>query len=217
MSIDHQDIEILVLYYSRYGAVEKLARLAARGVEAAGARARLRTVASLNAHVDVGRAVKTANADAGTDSGAGASAPLATLDDLRECAGLLLGTPTRFGAMAAAMQAFFESTTPLWLSGALVGKPAGAFTSTSTQHGGNESTLLDILRPLLHHGMLIVGLPYTENALSETSSGGTPYGASHVAGSTGNAPISAEERTLAMALGKRVAQTALALRASPLQ
>ena len=194
MSTSGQDIEILVLYYSRHGAVEKLARLAARGVEAAGACARVRTVASLNG-------------DTGT-----ASAPLATLDDLRECAGLLLGTPTRFGAMAAAMQAFFESTTPLWLSGALVGKPAGAFTSTSTQHGGNESTLLDILRPLLHHGMLLVGLPYTENALSETSSGGTPYGASHVAGSSGNAPISAEERTLTMALGKRVAQTALALR-----
>ena len=200
MSIDHQDIEILVLYYSRYGAVEKLARLAARGVEATGARARVRTVASLNAGT-------------GSDSGT-SSAPIATLDDLRECAGLVLGTPTRFGAMAAAMQAFFESTTPLWLSGALVGKPAGAFTSTSTQHGGNEATLLDILRPLLHHGMLIVGLPYTENALSETSSGGTPYGASHVAGSTGNAPISAEERTLAMALGKRVAQTSLALRGS---
>ena len=194
MPTPEQDVEILVLYYSRHGAVEKLARLAARGVEAAGARARVRTVASLNG-------------DTGT-----ASAPLATLDDLRECAGLLLGTPTRFGAMAAAMQAFFESTTPLWLSGALVGKPAGAFTSTSTQHGGNESTLLDILRPLLHHGMLLVGLPYTENALSETSSGGTPYGASHVAGSSGNAPISAEERTLTMALGKRVAQTALALR-----
>ncbi len=200
MPTDAQDIEILVLYYSRHGAVEKLARLAARGVEAAGARARLRTVAALN-----------------TDASGSASAPLATLEDLRECAGLLLGTPTRFGAMAAAMQAFFESTTPLWLSGALVGKPAGAFTSTSTQHGGNESTLLDILRPLLHHGMLIVGLPYTENALSETSSGGTPYGASHVSGSAGNAPISAEERTLAMALGKRVAQTALALHASPLQ
>ena len=198
MTTDSQDIEILVLYYSRHGAVEKLARLAARGVEATGARARVRTVAALHGDTN-------------------ASAPLATLDDLRECAGLLLGTPTRFGAMAAAMQAFFESTTPLWLSGALVGKPAGAFTSTSTQHGGNESTLLDILRPLLHHGMLLVGLPYTENALSETSSGGTPYGASHVAGSSGNAPITPEERTLAMALGKRVAQTALALRGGPLK
>ncbi len=202
MPANHLDLEILVLYYSRHGAVEKLARLAARGVEAAGARARVRTVASLNP---------------GSDSGTDASAPIATLDDLRECAGLLLGTPTRFGAMAAAMQAFFESTTPLWLSGALVDKPAGAFTSSSTQHGGNEATLLDILRPLLHHGMLIVGLPYTESALSETNSGGTPYGASHVAGSTGNAPISAEERTLAMALGKRVAQTALALRGSQLK
>ena len=196
----HADIEILVLYYSRHGAVEKLARLAARGVEAAGVRARIRTVASLH----------------GNSSESGASAPIATLDDLRECAGLLLGTPTRFGAMAAAMQAFFESTTPLWLSGALVGKPAGAFTSTSTQHGGNEATLLDILRPLLHHGMLLVGLPYTENALSETTSGGTPYGASHVAGNADSAPITLEERTLAMALGKRVAKTALALRGSDL-
>jgi len=204
MHNDNENIEILVLYYSRHGAVEKLARLAARGVEATGARARLRTVASLST-------------SAGVDSGTGASAPIATLDDLRECAGLLLGSPTRFGAMAAAMQAFFESTTPLWLSGALVGKPAGAFTSTSTQHGGNEATLLDILRPLLHHGMLIVGLPYTENALSETSTGGTPYGASHVSGSNGNAPISAEERTLALALGKRVAQTALALRGGQLK
>ncbi len=203
MPQDRQDIEILVVYYSRHGAVEKLARLAARGVEATGARARLRTVESLST-------------GSGTGSGIGAkigeSAPIATLDDLRECAGLLLGTPTRFGAMSAAMQAFFESTTPLWLSGALVGKPAGAFTSTSTQHGGNETTLLDILRPLLHHGMLIVGLPYTENALSETSTGGTPYGASHISGSNGSAPISSEERTLAMALGKRVAETALALR-----
>ena len=197
MAIEQQNLEILVLYYSRHGAVEKLARLAARGVEATGARARVRTVEPLNG--DIGGAV-------------GSSAPIATLEDLRECAGLVLGTPTRFGAMAAAMQAFFESTTPLWLSGALVGKPAGAFTSTSTQHGGNESTLLDILRPLMHHGMLLVGLPYTENALSETSSGGTPYGASHVAGSAGNAPITPEERTLAMALGKRVAETALALR-----
>ena len=197
MAIEQQNLEILVLYYSCHGAVEKLARLAARGVEATGARARVRTVEPLNG--DIGGAV-------------GSSAPIATLEDLRECAGLVLGTPTRFGAMAAAMQAFFESTTPLWLSGALVGKPAGAFTSTSTQHGGNESTLLDILRPLMHHGMLLVGLPYTENALSETSSGGTPYGASHVAGSAGNAPITPEERTLAMALGKRVAETALALR-----
>ncbi len=206
MPQERPDVEILVLYYSRHGAVEKLARLAARGVEATGARARLRTVASLNTGV-------------GSDTGAkiGESAPIATLDDLRECAGLLLGSPTRFGAMAAAMQAFFESTTPLWLSGALVGKPAGAFTSTSTQHGGNEATLLDILRPLLHHGMLIVGLPYTENALSETSTGGTPYGASHVSGSASNAPISSEERSLATALGKRVAQTASALRGSQLK
>lgn len=187
-----ESAEILVLYYSRHGATEKLARLAARGVESAGAIARVRSVAALD--------------------GTSAAAPVATLADLSECHGLLLGSPTRFGAMAAAMQAFFESTTPLWLSGALVGKPAGAFTSTSTMHGGNESTLLDILRPLLHHGMLLVGLPYTEPALSSTQRGGTPYGASHVSGADGQAALNPEERSLAMALGKRVASIAMQLR-----
>jgi NAD(P)H dehydrogenase (quinone) len=187
------DVEILVLYYSRHGAVEKLARLVARGIEAAGARARVRTVA------EFGSVISTS------------SAPLVSLDDLQECSGLVVGSPTRFGAMAANMQAFFEATTPLWLSGALVGKPAGAFTSTATQHGGNETTCLDILRPLLHHGMLLVGLPYTLAALSETSEGGTPYGASHVSGNAGNASVSNDERSLAMALGQRVAQTAIEL------
>jgi NAD(P)H dehydrogenase (quinone) len=185
-------IEILVLYHSRHGAVEKLARLAARGVESTGARARLRCVAAL-------------------DASNSSAAPLASMEDLRECHGLLVGSPTRFGNMSAAMQAFFEATTPLWLSGALSGKPAAAFTATATQHGGNESTLLDILRPLLHHGMLLVGLPYTESALSATTSGGTPYGASHVSGASGGAPISAEARSLAMALGARVAHTAMVL------
>lgn len=188
-----KSVEILILYYSRHGATEKLARLAARGVESAGAIARLRSVAALS-----GESICTA--------------PPATLADLQDCDGLLLGSPTRFGAMAAAMQAFFESTTPLWLSGALVGKPAGAFTSTGTVHGGNESTLLDILRPLLHHGMLLVGLPYTEAALSSTLSGGTPYGASHVAGTAGEKLLSGEERALALALGKRVASIAMQLR-----
>ena len=187
-----ESAEILVLYYSRHGATEKLARLAARGVESAGASARLRCVAPLTGD----------NACA---------APIATLSDLSECRGLLIGSPTRFGAMAAAMQAFFESTTPLWLSGALVGKPAGAFTSTGTLHGGNESTLLDILRPLLHHGMLLVGLPYTEAALSSTQRGGTPYGASHISGADGGLALSSEERSLAMALGKRVASIAMQL------
>lgn len=187
-----ESAEILVLYYSRHGATEKLARLAARGVESAGAIARVRSVVAL-------------------DGTAGSAAPLATLADLRECHGLLLGSPTRFGAMAAAMQAFFEGTTPLWLSGALVGKPAGAFTSTGTLHGGNESTLLDILRPLLHHGMLLVGLPYTESALSSTQRGGTPYGASHVSGDDCQAALSPEERSLALALGKRVAEIAMQL------
>lgn len=186
-----ESAEILVLYYTRHGATEKLARLAARGVEAAGAIARVRSVATI----------------AGEQH---AAAPLVRLEDLQECQGLLLGSPTRFGAMAAAMQAFFESTTPLWLSGALVGKPAGAFTSTGTMHGGNESTLLDILRPLLHHGMLLVGLPYTESALSSTQRGGTPYGASHVSDGA-EAGLSADERSLALALGSRVARIAIQL------
>jgi NAD(P)H dehydrogenase (quinone) len=185
-------VEILVLYFSRHGATEKLARLAARGVEAAGATARIRSCAPLQGE-------------------SSSTAPVVTLKDLLECQGLLLGSPTRFGSMAAALQAFFESTTPLWLSGALVNKPAGAFTSTSTQHGGNESTLLDLLRPLLHHGMLIVGLPYTEAALSQTQGGGTPYGASHVSGVDGKNNISGDEKTLAMALGRRVAEFAIKL------
>jgi NAD(P)H dehydrogenase (quinone) len=184
--------EILVLYFSRYGATEKLARLAARGVERAGANARLRSCAPL-----VGEHT--------------CQSPIVSLQDLQECQGLVLGSPTRFGSMAAAVQAFFESTTPLWLSGSLVNKPAGAFTSTSTVHGGNEATLLDLLRPLLHHGMLIVGLPYTEAALSTTAAGGTPYGASHVSGVEGNRAVSADEKTLAMALGQRVAELAIRL------
>jgi NAD(P)H dehydrogenase (quinone) len=184
--------EILVLYFSRHGATEKLARLAARGVEKAGALARVRSVAAI-----AGEAT--------------CAAPIVSLQDLQECQGLMVGSPTRFGSMAAALQAFFESTTPLWLSGALVNKPAAAFTSTSTVHGGNEATLLDILRPLLHHGMLVVGLPYTEPALSSTQAGGTPYGASHVSGADGGRMISDDEKTLAMALGRRVAEIALRL------
>jgi NAD(P)H dehydrogenase (quinone) len=181
--------EILVLYFSRHGATEKLARLAARGVEEAGARARLRTVAPITGESNT-------------------QAALVALDDLSSCSGLILASPTRFGTMAAPLKAFFETTTPLWLSGALAGKPAAAITSTSSMHGGQESTLLSMLLPLLHHGMLIVGLPYTEAALSETQSGGTPYGASHVAGSSNQNPISAEEKTLARALGRRLAHTA---------
>jgi NAD(P)H dehydrogenase (quinone) len=192
MMASTQSVEVLVLYFSRHGATEKLARLAARGVEKAGVRARLRSCAPISGDNPC-------------------SAPVVSLQDLKECQGLIVGSPTRFGSMAAAMQAFFESTTPLWLSGALVDKPAAAFTSTSTMHGGNEATLLDLLRPLMHHGMVIVGLPYTEAALSNTEAGGSPYGASHVAGADAQRAVSADEKTLAMLLGERVGNLALRL------
>jgi len=184
--------EILVLYYSRHGATEQMARLAARGVSEAGGSPMLRTVLEL---------------DGSTNS----QAVIVSLDDLSNCAGLILASPTRFGSMAAPLKAFFERSTALWLNGALVGKPAAAITSTGSMHGGQESTLLGMLLPLLHHGMLLVGIPYSEPALSRTSTGGTPYGASHVAGSDGQNPISPDERELARALGKRVALIAAKL------
>jgi NAD(P)H dehydrogenase (quinone) len=196
-------IEILVLYYSRHGSVAAMAREIARGVEAAGAVARLRTVPAVSTVIEaVGPVVP--------DDG-----PIyANHDDLRECAGLILGSPTRFGNMAAPLKYFLDSTSSLWLSGSLVGKPAAVFTSTSTQHGGQEATLLTMLVPLLHHGMFVAGLPYSEPALSSTQQGGTPYGASHVAG-TGSQPrpLSAEERELCQALGRRVALAAQKLAA----
>ena len=195
--------EILILYYSRKGSTAALARHVARGVESvAGAQARLRTVPPVAPVTQVAAAPVP-------DSGA----PYCELDDLKHCAGLVLGSPTRFGNMAAPLKAFIDSTSGLWLSGALSGKPAGVFTSTSTQHGGQESTLLSMMLPLLHHGMLIVGIPYTEAALSTTTAGGTPYGASHVAGSDAPRAPQAEERALAEALGRRVALAALKLRA----
>lgn len=196
-------IEILVLYYSRHGSVAAMAREIARGVEAAGAVARLRTVPAVSTVIE---AVEPVVPDDG---------PIyASHDDLRECAGLILGSPTRFGNMAAPLKYFLDSTSSLWLSGALVGKPAAVFTSTSTQHGGQEATLLTMLVPLLHHGMFVAGLPYSEPALSSTQQGGTPYGASHVAG-TGSQPrpLSAEERELCQALGRRVALAAQKLAA----
>ncbi|MBX3704101.1 MAG: NAD(P)H:quinone oxidoreductase [Steroidobacteraceae bacterium] len=188
-------LDILVLYYSRHGATAELARQVARGVDGvAGARARLRTVPALA-------------------GGAGdvpqEGAPYATHDDLRECAGLVLGSPVRFGNMAAPLMAFFDSTSALWLTGVLAGKPAGAFTSGSTLHGGQETTPLGMLLPLLHHGMLIVGLPFTEPALSGTAGGGTPYGASRVVRDGGSRVLADAERQLAQALGKRVASVAL--------
>ena len=197
-------IEILVLYYSRHGGVAAMAQLIARGVEEVpGVQARLRTVPPVSA---VCEAVE--------DSIPATGPPYASTDDLRECAGLLLGSPTRFGNMAAPLKYFLDNTGGLWLSGALAGKPAAVFTSTSTLHGGQESTLLSMMLPLLHHGMLIMGLPYSETDLSTTTSGGTPYGASHMAGSDSKLPLSEEEKRLCRALGKRVAEAARRLAAS---
>jgi NAD(P)H dehydrogenase (quinone) len=193
--------DILVLYYSRNGSTAAMARQIARGIEAGGARARLRTVPAVSA---------VSEAVAPEIPGDG---PLYVCEtDLRECAGLVLGSPTRFGNMAAPMKYFLDSTSGLWLSGAMAGKPAAVFTSTATQHGGPESTLLTMMLPLLHHGMLLLGLPYTEPALSSTQAGGTPYGASHVAGN-GAAPraLAKDEIELCQALGRRVATVALKL------
>jgi NAD(P)H dehydrogenase (quinone) len=196
-------IEILVLYYSRYGATAEMARRVARGIESVGGcAARLRTVPPVSP-------VCEATAPEIPESGP----PYATLDDLKECAGLALGSPTRFGNMAAPLKYFLDSTGALWLSGALAGKPAAVFTSTSSMHGGQETTLLSMMLPLLHHGMLIVGLPYTETALIKTRSGGTPYGPSHLAGSDSKLPLSEDEKTLCEALGRRLAETALKLQA----
>ena len=194
--------EILILFYSRNGATAQLARRIARGVESVpGAVARLRTVPPVSAECE--KVAPSVPAD---------GPPYVQQKDLQECAGLVLGSPTRFGNMAAPLKYFLDSTSAQWLSGTLAGKPAAVFTSTSTLHGGQESTLLSMMLPLLHHGMLIVGVPYTEPALSSTTGGGTPYGASHVAG-TGREPrpLTSDEETLALALGKRVAEIALKL------
>lgn len=195
--------EILILFYSQYGATRQMAQLIARGVEqVGGARARLRTVPKISA------VCETTEPDI-PESGA----PYVELRDLEECIGLALGSPTRFGNMASAMKYFWDGTGQLWMKHALVGKPAALFTSTGTMHGGQESTLLSMMLPLLHHGMIIVGLPYSESELSSTQSGGTPYGASHVAGLTNDLPISEAEKKLCMALGRRLAETALKLSA----
>lgn len=194
--------EILVLFYSRHGATAKMARQIARGVESVpGVSARLRTVPAVSADCE-----KTAS-EVPSDGPA-----YAQLRDLKECDGLILGSPTRFGNMAAPLKYFLDTTSALWLSGDLIGKPAAVFTSTSTMHGGQESTLLSMMLPLLHHGMLIVGQPYNEPALNNTTTGGTPYGASHVAG-TGRTPnpLSKDEETLCLVLGRRVAELALRL------
>lgn len=193
--------EILVLYYSRHGAVRGMAQLVARGVEEVpGVTARLRTVPQV-------AAVTQTQAPPVPDAGA----PYAELSDLEECAGLAVGSPTRFGNMAAPLKAFWDSTSALWLKGALAGKPASVFTSTSTLHGGQETTLISMMLPLLHHGMLIVGLPYTEAELSTTRSGGTPYGPSHTAGTASDQAITQDEKKLCIAQGRRLAHVALKL------
>jgi len=196
--------EILVLYYSRSGHTAQLARLIARGVEEVpGMRARLRQVPPVAPVTEVAQPPEPED-----------GAPYASRQDLHDCAGLALGSPTRFGNMAAPLKYFLDSTGAEWASGALVGKPAAVFTATSTMHGGQESTLLSMALPLLHHGMLLLGLPFTESALNATQSGGTPYGASHVSGAQGERGISEHERELARALGRRLAETARKLAAS---
>jgi NAD(P)H dehydrogenase (quinone) len=192
--------EILVLYYSRYGATAELARQIAHGIEQVeGMQARLRTVPPVSATPE---AVDPPVPDSG--------APYARLEDLQECAGLALGSPTRFGNMSAALKYFIDSSIPLWLQGGLVGKPAAVFTSTGSIHGGQETTLISMMLPLLHHGMLMVGLPYSETALQTSRSGGTPYGPSHVAGPDSDLPVTEEEKQLCHALGKRLATIARA-------
>ena len=192
---------VLVLYYSHGGATAELARQVARGIEEAGGfEARVRTVPRVST---VAEAVE--------DEIPGSGPPYATLEDLRDCAALALGSPTRFGNMAASLKYFLDGTSALWMSGALIGKPAGVFTSTASLHGGQETTLLSMMLPLLHHGMLVVGLPYAETDLLTTASGGTPYGPSHVAGTDGKRPVDETEKRLCRALGRRLAQTAFRL------
>ena len=193
--------DILVLYYSRHGTTAEMAKLIARGIEEVdGMQARLRTVPEVSAVCE-----------ASEDSIPAEGAPYVELEDLKECAGLALGSPTRFGNMAAALKYFIDNTSPLWLSGSLIGKPAAVFTSTSSLHGGQESTLLSMMLPLMHHGMLITGLPYSETDLLHTTGGGTPYGARHYGGADNTLPISEAEHRLCIALGKRLATTAKAL------
>lgn len=193
--------EILVLYYSRHGATAALARQICRGVEAVdGMEARLRTVPPVS---NVCEAVENDIPESGP--------PYATNDDLQECAGLILGSPTRFGNMAAPLKYFLDGTSGLWIQGGLAGKPAGVFTSTASIHGGQETTLVSMMLPLFHHGMYLVGLPYTEQALHETRRGGTPYGASHVSLGDQNSKLIEEEKRLCLALGSRVAGLAVKL------
>jgi NAD(P)H dehydrogenase (quinone) len=190
--------EILILYYSQTGAVKQMAQFVARGIEkVTGMGARLRTVPKVST-------VAEATEPEVPDSGA----PYVEYGDLEQCAGLALGSPTRFGNMAAPLKYFIDGTGGLWLRGAMTGKPAAVFTSTASLHGGQESTLLSMMLPLLHHGMLIVGVPYSEPELMSTRSGGTPYGASHLAGANADQPVTEDERRLCIALGTRLAGVA---------
>lgn len=193
--------DILVLYHSRYGATRDLARLIAEGIESVpGVNARLRTVPAISAVCEATEAAVPSD-----------GAPYVEYADLQECIGLALGSPTVFGNMAAPMKYFWDGSSSEWMNGTLIGKPACVFTSTGSLHGGQESTLLTMMIPLLHHGMMIVGLPYSEPDLMTTSTGGSPYGPTHLARTKSNAPISAEEQRLAKAQGKRLAQIALKL------
>lgn len=190
---------ILILYYSRHGATRKMAELIALGINNTnGIEAKLRTVPSLHAE--------------NKDHNANEHSLFVTRDDLIHCSGLIVGSPTRFGNMSANLSHFFESTLDVWLSGQLIGKPAGVFTSTSTLHGGQESTLLSMMLPLLHHGMIISGLPYHHKALHQTQTGGTPYGPTHVAGSQNQNPLSIDERSLCIAFGEQMAKLGLLLK-----
>lgn len=189
--------EVLILYYSRHGATAEMAHIIARGVEeVAGVNAKLRTVPEVSPLCE-------ATEESIPESGA----PYVSEADLRQCDGLILGSPTRFGNMAAPMKHFLDTTSQLWMSGALIDKPASVFTSTSSLHGGQESTLLSMMLPLLHHGMLILGIPYSETALLHTQSGGTPYGASHLAGGESKLPLSEEETRICKTQGRRMAET----------
>lgn len=196
----------LIIYDSRLGSVQKMARLIARGVE---------SVDNCNAIIRCVPQVfsdPSATLEPSTKQQSEYGDLFVELADLEQCDALIVGSPTRFGNMSASMKYFIDSTSSLWMAGSLSGKPAAVFTSSSSMHGGQESTLLSMLNPLLHHGMLLCGLPYTEHALSKTTTGGTPYGASHVAGSNNNNPISDEEKTLCITLGKRVSKIGLALK-----
>jgi len=192
---------ILVLYYSRHGATTEMAQIIAKGIEKSGLEARIRTLPRISTECEK------------VSDEIPATGPLyATVDDLKNCCGLAIGCPTHFGNMPAEMKYFIDQTTPLWLSGALIGKPASVFTSTSSMHGGQESTLLSMMLPLFHHGMVLAGIPYSETALLSTQSGGTPYGASHLAGTDSDNAITDDEKTICSTLGSNLAKLAIKLK-----